>query len=668
MTTIEDQEVRSIPEVTEHNILEVEKFLNVTFDDPRRQILRSNESFDVEACPGSGKTTLIVAKLAILASKWPYAHRGICVLSHTNVARQEVESRLAGSVAGYRLLEYPHFVGTIHGFVNRFLALPILRSEGHAICIIDDHACFDSMKKWLTTYPTARRIGRLIHRERTLDGYIWSLVCAGDNNTIPEPRGIDCDQWDVFKEAKSRAIDKGLWFHKDMFAWSRKLLKSNTCTTEYAQWRFPAVFIDEMQDTSEMQNEVLSVVFPPMICGLRQRFGDPNQAIYDYGQECATTDPFLGGGIRKVPNSMRFGSHIASKAEPLAPIAPDPQLIGEGPQVKIGIDVDADTISHTIFCFDESSIENVLPAFGKLLLNTFPVSILKADTFVAKAIGRVKKLSEQNERIARNIPDYWGEYQSNISKFEPRPDRLADFLHLAQRLRSRTGDCNESVVTAAKGIIELIRRVDSVDMTRTTQSLKWLRDTMVDNIPAQRDLQRYLWRWCVEMIPLVEDEWPDQVLLLRKILKPVINESWTPNADTFCQWSVELAGDSDSATRGTRQPPNRYVYSDREHAIVIDVGTIHSAKGQTHTATLVLETFYKTHDLSDLLPWLSGYGDKPPMGKERKERMRLVYTAMTRPTHLLCLAMRKEALGSGDERKAHIEGLKRHGWEMKDLT
>lgn len=33
---------------------------------------------------------------------------------------------------------YPHFIGTIHGFVDRFLALPALRSLGLTVDVIDD--------------------------------------------------------------------------------------------------------------------------------------------------------------------------------------------------------------------------------------------------------------------------------------------------------------------------------------------------------------------------------------------------------------------------------------------------------------------------------------------------------------------------------------------------
>ena len=128
-----------IPEITDDEIDNVCKLMGLDgVDAPRRAFLKRRTTVDVSACPGSGKTMLIVAKLAILASKWPHRTQGICVLSHTNVAREQIEHRLGRSVVGQRLLSYPHFIDTIHGFVNRFLALPWLHSNGYPSPTIDD--------------------------------------------------------------------------------------------------------------------------------------------------------------------------------------------------------------------------------------------------------------------------------------------------------------------------------------------------------------------------------------------------------------------------------------------------------------------------------------------------------------------------------------------------
>ena len=90
----------------------------------------------------------------------------------------------------------------------------------------------------------------------------------------------------------------------------------------------------------------------------------------------------------------------------------------------------------------------------------------------------------------------------------------------------------------------------------------------------------------------------------------------------------------------------------------------HSVKGETHTATLVLETFFYKHHLSELKPWLlgrkTGAVDGPAIVQGR---LRLHYVAMTRPSTLLCLAMRDDSL-SADEKEA----LSRRGWRLAQCT
>ncbi|HCA5311605.1 TPA: hypothetical protein MW274_003714, partial [Acinetobacter baumannii] len=70
--------------------------------------------------------------------------------------------------------------------------------------------------------------------------------------------------------------------------------------------------------------------------------------------------------------------------------------------------------------------------------------------------------------------------------------------------------------------------------------------------------------------------------------------------------------------------------------IDIGISTIHKAKGETHTATLVLETYRNGYDINQLLPLLKGDKCKGHVVKKK-----LLYVGMTRPTHLLCLALHK---------------------------
>ena len=65
-----------IPAITDQDIDWVCHLIGLeALDEARREFLKTRSTVDASACPGSGKTTLIVAKLAILAQKWP--HRAI---------------------------------------------------------------------------------------------------------------------------------------------------------------------------------------------------------------------------------------------------------------------------------------------------------------------------------------------------------------------------------------------------------------------------------------------------------------------------------------------------------------------------------------------------------------------------------------------------------------
>lgn len=666
-----------IPVVADADIDVAERYLGVSFDEPRRQILRSNDSFDVQACPGSGKTTLLVAKLAVLADKWPHAHRGICVLSHTNVARQEIEKKLGGTPVGRRLLAYPHFVGTIHGFVNEFLALPLLRSEGYHVRLIDDESHGEFCRRLLYAvgaHKTARLF--LANKEQhSPDRTIRALRYEGSTLALGSgagqlPCGAESDSGKILHRIKREAVSKGFWRFDDMFAWAERLLAKYSDVAEFARWRFPAIFLDEMQDTSEFQGSLLNRIFPTSACDLRQRFGDSNQAIYDSGQLAATTDLFPAGGYRSLPNSQRFGADIAAKVHSLAPDPPLPSLVGEGPRPNLlpGT-LDPAAMPHTIFLFAPNSAQQVLPAFGGLLLEAFPDEVLRCEAFLARAIGRVGKPDADEAKVPKHLGNYWAAYEPRAAKLDSRPEYLADYVHFAQRRRVATVDCAESVKMVVKGISELIGIVRPAAIPRGGPTARWLWQALQIDESSVVSLRRLLWDLCIESTPIVEQNWTDKIEELRCALGPIIGTEWNVDADAFCRWSMEYAGQTSGQGAEDRAAPNRYRFHQDGRYVDIDMGTIHSAKGQTHTATLVVESYFKKHDMQDLLQWICGAksgADSNP-GIERPERMRLVYTAVTRPSHLLCLAMRRDAIrqnGAEVETRRRLEQL---GWIVKEL-
>ena len=87
----------------------------------------------------------------------------------------------------------------------------------------------------------------------------------------------------------------------------------------------------------------------------------------------------------------------------------------------------------------------------------------------------------------------------------------------------------------------------------------------------------------------------------------------------------------------TSQIGNQFVAN---NGTVLEVGTVHSVKGETHFATLYLETNYqKDCDASRLIDFLKGNRPKAQMKKAyHQQNLKIAHVAFSRPTHLLAFA------------------------------
>ena len=113
-------------QISDTEIRTLEKLLlpdGCVFPEDARNVIRCWDSKDVAACPGSGKTTVILGKMKLLADRMPLDKgAGICVLSHTNVAVNEIKEKMADCAE--KLMSYPNYVGTIQSFIDKFVTIP----------------------------------------------------------------------------------------------------------------------------------------------------------------------------------------------------------------------------------------------------------------------------------------------------------------------------------------------------------------------------------------------------------------------------------------------------------------------------------------------------------------------------------------------------------------
>ncbi|MDI9776648.1 AAA family ATPase [Pseudomonas putida] len=652
-----------VPPVTDADIEWVSALLSLRdLDEPRREFLKRLDTLDVAACPGSGKTTLVVAKLAILGRHWRSRTQGICVLSHTNAAREEIESRLGATEVGQRLLRYPHFIDTIHGFVMRFLASPWLRSNGHALVMVDDEA-------------TGRARGRALGRERrSMESWL-----GNKDKTLADLRLQTADFSDPLGgvhyicspkapshgklgRAMGAAASEGYFCYDEVFTLGQAMIEQEPNVAESLQARFPCVLIDEMQDTDVEQNRLLNHVFPlDAVNTVVVRVGDPNQQIFEGDGE--SDGAFPHGATIDISTSFRFNQAIATLANSFAVAPITGGLIGRG---RTG-----DGCPNTIFVFPDDDTSGVLGAFARLVSRCLPVAERKDGVHAVGAVHRLKRYND--DQFPKALEHYWSAYRSDANSSTYAPKTFVEGIRRARAHLAISGHAYESVEMIAKCLLHLAERSGLRKPVQIRTRLhRYIERSLASNAKLMKAYQRGIYLYLFFPHPLREKRWVEtHVGLLKRLIEelhPGEEISLNSEVEAYLAWTEP--GDTVYAeSEVPRKTINTYRFEDGgDDTVDIQLASMHSVKGKTHSATLILETFSGQHVLEMMLPWLEG---KPLVKKEhlvtyRKNRM-LMYVGMTRPTHLLCLAIRSSALGDGEARAERMAALEAQGWVIKEL-
>ncbi|MCF6258477.1 MAG: UvrD-helicase domain-containing protein [Gammaproteobacteria bacterium] len=676
-----------LPEITDDDIRHASQLLDLPSDafygpdgdDPRQDAIKCMDSIDVAACPGSGKTTLLVAKLAILARKWSSPTRGICVLSHTNAARHEIENHLGGTSEGQKLLGYPHYIGTIHGFVNEFLALPYLRSSGYSSILFNSEI---SKQKILSYSKGGKQLPRYFYNKIKEEKLRLDAVCnaiyigseldikisSGNIDFQLKRKGAKKDgSFNILDQWKKDILESGYAAYGDIFAYGQKMLTEYPGIISIIRGRYPMLFIDESQDNSNEQIDILNRIFMNEGSSVvRQRFGDGNQAIYDFwGEKEAIIDAFPALNPIELPNSHRFGQSIASLADPLGlnPCG----LKGAGPKYSLNSGL---CDRNTIFLFDEDNIGNVLGAYGDLILDIFSEQEANSDWFRAHAVGNIHKPAKEvkEAKFPRDVKHYIDTYDHELNKADPKPNSFLQYLSAGKSLSEQQGETYPMIEKIAEALLRLSSY--SIEQ-KVIERRRYKHRYVLDLLKQDSDCwfrEKYLGlinKLAVDNYIPGKEEWEKKWCKPIKVLakKIVGAEELKAEADEFLKWDDGLFSSTEK-DQITKPRNNIFLHSKNGREISIKVGSIHSVKGQTHTATLVFETFWNAHNLKKLLPWLSGdsSGWKRGSGTQQKSRLKSHYVAMSRPTHLLCLAMKRKHINDD-----MLVALKGNGWKVCEM-
>ncbi|KAI3494601.1 hypothetical protein L1887_40579 [Cichorium endivia] len=507
------------------------------------------------------KTTLLATKLMLLGRKWNDERRGICVLSHTNVAREEIQRRLGASAEGSRLLTHPHFIGTIHGLVNHFLAVPYLRSNGLEVDVIDNEIFSQrALAKAKSNWSLRTWMEQNVGVQPMVEGLIFkgpNLELTSEGGRLPSEKA---KTFPILQNIKRELAKSGVFRHADMFAFAEQHLEVSPRLKKLMSQRFPLVFIDEMQDTSWDQERLLQLIFDDTV--IIQRLGDINQRIL-VSEDGAKNLSFPNADALPISTSKRFGPTIAQ-------VVASAQLSGVA-VAGTGLDAHA----PMLLIYPTEKVDKVISAFGVEVLKRFDDATIHAGP--VKALCARKQGDAKKAIAGRTLLDYW----PALAQSPASGKQLGRFWSLV------TGAGPQTKETSLMGRADEIRRA-------LLLVLREAKSQAVANVTGGHQL-------------------------LRKLSEAGIDVVLKANECT-----VEHEGRS----------------------LCVHIGSVASMKGETHLATLVLESLghpSRRFDIQEALPVTGGLKERDKkISDGLLSQFRNLYVGLSRPTSFLCLAVNAE--------------------------
>lgn len=629
------------------------------FTDPSQvNFLAETTSCDVQAAPGNGKTTMLAAKLALLSRNWSARGQGVCMISHTNAARTEVEDLIASHPTASRLMSYPHFTGTVRAFINQYLAFPYLRGLGWNMRQVDDDVfAAEALLRYPSFWALKQHAGRA---EATVEKWVAELdldPAFDGRSNMPDSllvlrqkgqHGADTNCGKALAKLKASMVKSGLYRYADMDALAWRALRENPALAERLRYRFPLVILDEAQDTHGEPLRLLEHVFKGGKASF-QRLGDSNQTLYeDKGAQTTYWTP--GAACIPLDTSRRFGGDIAAFAS---------RLTVRQPQIIVGIGTKS--ASRVMYLFDEATIGSVFKEFAQDATALWGGTCNARDVWaVASRHNLVGK--KKGAWQPKSLVDYHPAYRSaGVTRDKAHlfcgQLRKAVVYHTAAR---PPAEVSEMLSVAVAGLARAYGWKSASDRLITAQNV-WTALSSRD-IALPMAVRRLLRRHVLSGNAVWDQAaWSAFMEEILSYFNPYPQGS-AAGISNFCGFvSEEMAGLADPQHLSTNQV--------RFDDLTLRLGSIHSVKGKSVDGILVVESEIwkgrgadeRCFDLSTVLPRAFGVTDAPFSGVGLTAATN-VFVGVTRPRELLGLAMRKSEAG------ALIDPAKDQGWKVVDLV
>lgn len=264
---------------------------------------------------GSGKTRVLITRIAWLVQTGQVAPSGVLAVTFTNKAAKEMLARLAGLLP---INTRGMWIGTFHGLCNRLLRAHFRdASLPQTFQILDSQDQLSLIRRLLKAnsiddekYPP-RNLAVFINGAKD-QGLRANDMDASDDHTR---RLIEL--YDLYDSQCQR---EGVVDFAELLLRTYELLSRNQPLREHYQGRFKHILVDEFQDTNDLQYQWLKLMGGRD--GAVFAVGDDDQSIYAFrganvGNMAAFEREFKVNNLIRLEHNYRSHGHILDSANQL---------------------------------------------------------------------------------------------------------------------------------------------------------------------------------------------------------------------------------------------------------------------------------------------------------------------------------------------------------------
>lgn len=225
------------------------------------------------AGPGSGKTTVILARIKHLIEKLNISPQNILVITYTKSAAAEMKNRAAKILNNSK--DSPVF-GTVHSY---FYSVLKRSYEYRDFSILTTKQKYRHLEYILKNYYPNMRISNNLLQD--ILAFFSKQKNDMDISKEIEKMGLSKEQFYMLQKSYDRLnYEQKRMDYDDILLLSWKLLKSNTSLLNHIRNEVKYILVDEFQDVNKIQYELISLLAGR--AGNIFVVGDDDQSIYRF--------------------------------------------------------------------------------------------------------------------------------------------------------------------------------------------------------------------------------------------------------------------------------------------------------------------------------------------------------------------------------------------------